>query len=73
MNVTPLFTGERIRLGAFYSEDVQAFSRWSQDSDYARHLDAAPAIPKSETRLARWLEEEERNTLFQLKMLREAQ
>jgi len=61
MNVAPLFTGERIRLGAFFPEDVPAFSRWSQDSDYARHLDAAPAIPKSETRLARWLEEEERN------------
>ncbi|MCA9905757.1 MAG: GNAT family N-acetyltransferase [Anaerolineae bacterium] len=61
MNLSPLFTGARVRLGAFSPEDAQAFSRWYQDSEFTRHLDAAPAIPKSESRLARWLEDEERS------------
>jgi RimJ/RimL family protein N-acetyltransferase len=56
-----MFTGERLRLAAFRPEDVQVCKRWYQDSDFTRMLDAAPARPKSESRLARWLEDEERN------------
>ena len=38
MNLSPLFTGARVRLGAFSPEDAQAFSRWYQDSEFTRHL-----------------------------------
>jgi RimJ/RimL family protein N-acetyltransferase len=58
--VAPLFIGERVRLGAFRPDDAAAFHRWYQDSAFSRHLDSSPALPKSENRLARWLDEEER-------------
>ena len=59
--VATLFAGERVRLGAFRAEDAGAFHRWYQDSEFSRHLDSSPAMPKSENRFVRLLEDEERN------------
>jgi RimJ/RimL family protein N-acetyltransferase len=56
-----LFYGERLRLAATRSDDLHAFVRWYQDTDFTRFLDSAPAIPKSESKLSRWLDDEERS------------
>jgi RimJ/RimL family protein N-acetyltransferase len=70
MSLSSLFTGKRIRLGSFRPDDIHVYHRWYQDSDFTRMLDAAPAVPKSEARLARWLDEEERNRDTQLFAIR---
>jgi RimJ/RimL family protein N-acetyltransferase len=56
-----LFFGDRVRLGAFQPEDISAFQRWYQETEFTRFLDSAPSVPRSESKVARWLEEEERN------------
>jgi RimJ/RimL family protein N-acetyltransferase len=61
VTLATLFYGDRVRLGAFRQDDPTIFQRWYQDSDFSRMLDASPARPKSEARLARWLEDEDRN------------
>jgi RimJ/RimL family protein N-acetyltransferase len=57
-----LFYGERLRLGAFRSEDATTMARWDQDTDYSRFLDSAPAIPRTEAALSRWISEETRGS-----------
>ncbi len=57
-----LFYGERVRLGAFHPEDAVALARWDQDTDYSRYLDSAPAVPRTEAKLKRWMDEETRGS-----------
>ena len=36
-------------------------SQWFTDADFMRHLDAIPAVPKSERHFKKWLEDESEN------------
>lgn len=57
-----LFYGERVRLGALRLDDASILARWDQDTDYSRFLDSAPAIPRTEAALSRWINEETRGS-----------
>jgi RimJ/RimL family protein N-acetyltransferase len=59
--IAPLFIGDRIRLNAFRPDDAQVLHRWYQDSEFVRLFDGAPAAPRSEHQLTRWIEDEDRN------------
>lgn len=61
MNSMNLFYGERVRLTALRSDDTQTLARWYEDGEFARLFDSNPAYPKSETALARWLDNVERD------------
>ncbi|MGQ9889567.1 MAG: GNAT family N-acetyltransferase [Aggregatilineales bacterium] len=51
-----LLHGQRVWLAALGREDAAAIARWDTDSAFLRLLDAAPAAPRNEDEVARWLE-----------------
>jgi len=53
-----ILKSERIRLTALNKEDLPQITQWYEDASFARLFDATPAIPKSESQWARWLEEQ---------------
>ena len=54
---TNILRGDNIRLTAVNKDDLPAIHRWYEDAGFARLFDAAPAAPKNETQLTRWLED----------------
>jgi RimJ/RimL family protein N-acetyltransferase len=69
---SPLLVGEKIRLTAFNQDDLPAVTRWYQNADFIRHLEATPVRPKTEDVLKKWLEEGQTNPndfLFALRPL----
>ena len=67
-----LLRGAKVRLTALTSADLPMIARWHQDADFLRLFDALPAYPKTETALARWLEERHKATdafLFAVRLL----
>jgi len=54
--VSHLLHGQRVWLSALGREDAAAIARWDTDSVFLRLLDAAPAAPRNEDEVARWLE-----------------
>jgi RimJ/RimL family protein N-acetyltransferase len=54
----PLLVGKRIRLTAIRHEDTAFLTRWYEDVEFSRMLDAKPAYPRSESQVSRFLHEE---------------
>jgi RimJ/RimL family protein N-acetyltransferase len=57
MILSRLLRGDQVRLTAVTSDDLPIMARWFSDTQLARLYDARPASPKSETELAKWLEQ----------------
>jgi RimJ/RimL family protein N-acetyltransferase len=58
---TNILRGDQIRLTAVNKDDLPAIGRWYEDAGFARLFNATPAMPKSTTQLARWLEDAEKD------------
>lgn len=58
MSLPPLLIGKRIRLTAVRHEDTSIMTRWYEDAEFARMLDAKPAYPRTESQVSRFLHEE---------------
>ena len=58
MALPPLLIGKRIRLTAVRHEDTSIMTRWYEDAEFARMLDAKPAYPRTESKVSRFLHEE---------------
>jgi RimJ/RimL family protein N-acetyltransferase len=60
-----LLQGEKVRLTALNDSDVEAMTRWYQDTAFMRLFDASPAYPKTEEEVKNRIEELRRdeNTL----------
>lgn len=57
MDTRNLFHGARIRLTAPRAEDAHTWTRWYEDSDFARLFDARPAYPRSLSRMTSFVED----------------
>ena len=57
MTPSTLLRGSRVRLTALTQNDLPAVAEWHQNSEFLRLFDALPAYPKTETSLARWLDD----------------
>lgn len=57
MSLSQLFHGEKVRLTALTQEDMGPMTRWFQESDFPRLLDAVPAYPRTESHWKKWLDE----------------
>ena len=57
MPLAKLLRGDRIRLTALTKDDLPTIASWYQDAEFMRLYDSRPACPKTETELAGWLEE----------------
>jgi len=57
---TNILRGETVRLTALTREDLAAVARWHQDAGFLRLWNADVAVPRSESELVKWLEEEEK-------------
>lgn len=58
---TNLLRGQKVRLTAVAKEDLPTITRWYEDAGFSRLFDAKPAVPKSETQWATWLEEQNKS------------
>jgi RimJ/RimL family protein N-acetyltransferase len=54
--MSQLLRGQRVWLSALGREDTATIAGWDTDSAFLRLLDSAPAAPRSEDEVARWLE-----------------
>lgn len=54
--MSQLLRGQRVWLSALGREDAVTIAGWDTDSTFLRLLDAAPAAPRSEDEVARWLD-----------------
>ena len=61
MTLSPLLTGENLRLTALTRDDIPMITRWYQDADFMRLYDATPARPRDDGDIGRWLEREQKN------------
>ena len=52
-----LLTGQKVRLTALDKKDVPTLVRWHEDTAYMRLQDSRPALPRSATCIAEWLDE----------------
>src|ERR1051326_8980229 len=52
-----LLRGANVRLTALTHADLPAITRWYQDAEFLRLLNAGPSYPQAEDALAQWLEE----------------
>jgi RimJ/RimL family protein N-acetyltransferase len=51
-----LLQGEKVRLAALTDSDVEAMTRWHQDTEFMRLFDSRPACPKTEAEVKSWIE-----------------
>jgi RimJ/RimL family protein N-acetyltransferase len=58
--IQPLLEGALVRLTALGGADALILSRWQQDSQYLRLLDAQPAFPKNDMQMADWIRDGQR-------------
>ncbi|NWF69522.1 MAG: GNAT family N-acetyltransferase [Chloroflexi bacterium] len=58
MPLSRLLLGARVRLTAIRAEDTPTVARWYEDSTFGRMIDAAPAYPRTETQVSRFMQEE---------------
>ncbi|WP_240633327.1 GNAT family N-acetyltransferase [Paenibacillus montanisoli] len=57
--------GTHVALVPLGNEDLPVLTKWHQDVDFLRALDAVPAFPRSERQIADWLEQSNRsNTTY---------
>lgn len=54
--MSQLLRGQRVWLSALERADAATIAGWDTDSTFLRLLDAAPAAPRSEDEVARWLD-----------------
>lgn len=55
---TPLFRGQLVHLVALYPEkDAEIAAKWSQDSEFLRYFDTAPARPSLSRNAREWMEQ----------------
>ena len=59
--LSKLLHGERVRLNGLTADDLPIIARWFEDAEFMRLFDARPARTRSETELARWLDELHKN------------
>lgn len=52
--LSPLFTGERVRLTALRPEDATLMANWYEDGEFSRLWDATTARPRSEMNIRKW-------------------
>ncbi|MFN8374195.1 MAG: GNAT family protein [Anaerolineae bacterium] len=64
MPISRLLVGERVRLTAIRPEDSAVVTRWYEDGEFARLLDATPAYPRAESQVSRYLLEESGKEVF---------
>lgn len=72
MLLTDLLRGASVRLTALAADDLPTIAGWYQDAGFLRLFDARPAHPQSETELARWLEDRQKDSsafLFGVRLL----
>lgn len=60
MTLLPLLNGRTVRLTALSGADTETITRWQQDNEYLRLLDAKPAYPKNELQMSEWMREGQR-------------
>lgn len=59
--MSQLLRGQRVWLSALGREDAAVIVHWDTDSAFLRLLDAAPAVPRTEEEVVRWLESAHRD------------
>src|SRR5574341_35013 len=52
-----LLRGEKVYLSAWTQDDIPLITRWFQNAEFMRMLDADPARPKPESHTKEWIEE----------------
>lgn len=62
MTLSPLLTGDNVRLVAVEPDDIPAITRWYADAHFARLFDAAPAMPKTEKEVADSITENQKSS-----------
>jgi RimJ/RimL family protein N-acetyltransferase len=72
MNPRTLLSGTRVRLTALTHDDLPIITKWYQDTEFMRLLDARPASPQSAESLHTWMEEAQKASdgyLFAVRLL----
>jgi len=52
-----MLNGNKVRLGAINTEDIETFACWYENTDFLRFFDKIPANPKSREELKQWIKE----------------
>jgi RimJ/RimL family protein N-acetyltransferase len=52
-----ILRGDRVRLTAVRPDDIPTIARWHDSGAFLRHFDTTPAVPRTETQIAKHVEE----------------
>ena len=69
MDSSNLLRGQRLYLSTLSRDDAATIADWEQDTEFLRLLDSSPAQPRTIDQISQWLESDNNDFLFGIRLL----